>query len=73
MARFDRILCVGLKGGEVDMSISMDAAELSEASAEEIRQMLAKAVERFDEFRRTWPRKPRPKKLYPHVIDGGRR
>ena len=68
MARFDRIVSVGLKGGEVDISISMEAAELSDTSADEVRAMLQKSAEHFDQFRRTWPRSPRPKKFHPHVI-----
>ena len=71
--QFDRLVCVGLKGYDVDTSISMAVAELSDQTADEVREALVKAVEKFDQFRRDWPRSPKPKKFWPHVIDGGSR
>lgn len=69
--KFTPLITIGFShgfGGEVGTSISMDCANLSETTAQEVREQLAKMADRFDEFRRNHPPAPREKKFYPHVI-----
>lgn len=59
--KFTPYITVGFShgyGGEFSTSISMACANLSDASAIEVREELSKLVERFDEFRRQHPSRP---------------
>lgn len=66
--RFTPYITVGFSagyGGEFNTSISMACANLSDAEADEVRAELSKLVDRFDDFRRQHP--PRPKG--PNVVE----
>lgn len=66
--KFTPYITVGFShgyGGEFSTSISMGCANLSEAAAQEVRTELSKLVERFDDFRRQHPQRPRG----PNVIN----